>query len=245
MDDFEKLCGNLGYKKINFEKGSVQKNAFANSGKSNNLNLQPSQISFKEETEKIYSKYRSFSPISINRHDVFVRNDDERLDEFLKRNTKSSEKIKPSFLSCNYSRVFSSSMNGGLNQTRCYEDRNFPIKNHEYSSKKNRNKKIFQNNRYKRQQYDDTLDLHGLQISEAFDILMLFIRKNFIANKRLLLVVTGLGDVNNPYTIKNNVNRWMQGRNDLQKMISRFNHPDRCEGGEGAFCLYLRKYEDF
>lgn len=90
--------------------------------------------------------------------------------------------------------------------------------------------------------FDGTIDLHGLKIPEAFDIFMDFIRKNFLLNKRFLLVITGLGKEDNPNTIRNNLITWLTDNHELQKVILYFGYAQNKNGGEGAFCIHLSRF---
>ena len=68
--------------------------------------------------------------------------------------------------------------------------------------------------------YDDKIDLHGLKIQEAFEIFIKFIKHNFLLNRRLLLIITGFGSSSNSDdTINSNLIKWINGNNDLKKIV--------------------------
>lgn len=90
--------------------------------------------------------------------------------------------------------------------------------------------------------YDAVLDLHGLKIQEAFELFRKFIKCNFVLNKRLLLVITGFGNPDNSETLRSNLMKWVNGGNDLRKIILYIGFAQARDGGQGAFCCYLRSY---
>ena len=226
MDDFKNLCHNLGYKQIYSLKNyfKVPSGSFSSSSPKKNLCKNP-RVTSENQSSKV-------TPHKISHLPVFVRTTDDRLDEFLKSKAKVHSPVK-----------FSSPLqNNNADFSYPPAEKNIknklPIKN----LKKVRKSKSENNIN---QKYDAILDLHGLKIPEAFEAFISFIRKNFVLNKRSLLVITGLGNPENFHSIKNSLIRWIEGRNDLQKMISCFEHPPVRDGGAGAFLIHLRKFRGF
>ena len=95
------------------------------------------------------------------------------------------------------------------------------------------------------------LDLHGSSLIVANKIVKKFIIKSFNNGCKKLLIVTGKGlrsrVYNNPYlsertnVLKHTVPEFIKNDKDLFDKISRMSKADLKEGGEGAFCVFLKQ----
>ena len=95
------------------------------------------------------------------------------------------------------------------------------------------------------------LDLHGLTLSQANKIVKKFIIDSFEEGHKKLLIITGKGLRSkvhkNPYlseqmsVLKYSVPEFIKNDADLFEKISRISTADLKDGGEGAFCIFLRK----
>ena len=92
-----------------------------------------------------------------------------------------------------------------------------------------------------------TLDLHGYNINQSKEIVVGFIKKNFLINKRLVLIITGKGksfSVGNGWKadgkLKKSVPLWLSSTY-LSKYILWFDTATPEQGGTGALFVYLKK----
>ncbi len=93
-----------------------------------------------------------------------------------------------------------------------------------------------------------TLDLHGYTLAQAHPLLMHFIQRNFNANRRLLLVITGKGSKHRPLAderdgygvLRKQVPVWLSSSlckaNILHVRQANVKH-----GGSGALYVYLAR----
>ena len=97
------------------------------------------------------------------------------------------------------------------------------------------------------------IDLHGLSLDNANKIIEEFIIESFKKNINKIIVITGKGlrskNEENPYLsqdlsiLKNSVPYFIKSRPDLLKIIKEIKEADIKDGGEGAFCIFLKKKE--
>ena len=95
------------------------------------------------------------------------------------------------------------------------------------------------------------LDLHGLSLNQANNVVKKFIIESFKNGYRKLLIITGKGLRSkvhkNPYlseqmnVLKNSVPEFIKNDEDLFEKISRMSTADLKDGGEGAFYIFLKK----
>ena len=87
----------------------------------------------------------------------------------------------------------------------------------------------------------DHVDLHGMTVREAEDILHAFIRRAINENKRAVLVVHGRGlSSPGPPVLKNHVFLWLT-RGPLRKYVIALTSARSCDGGAGATYVLLRR----
>ena len=95
------------------------------------------------------------------------------------------------------------------------------------------------------------LDLHGLSLNQANNVVKQFIIESFKNGYRKLLIITGKGLRSkvhkNPYlseqmnVLKYSVPEFIKNDEDLFDKISRISTADLKDGGEGAFYIFLKK----
>ncbi len=95
------------------------------------------------------------------------------------------------------------------------------------------------------------LDLHGLSLNQANNVVKQFIIESFKNGYRKLLIITGKGLRSkvhkNPYlseqmhVLKHSVPEFIKNDEDLFEKISRISTADLKDGGEGAFYIFLKK----
>ena len=99
-----------------------------------------------------------------------------------------------------------------------------------------------------------TIDLHGLSLENANNIINDFINKCFLNNINRIIVVTGKGlrstNINNPYVskdlsiLKYSVPEYIKSNVNLMKIIKNIKEADIKDGGSGAFNIYLKKIKE-
>ncbi len=99
-----------------------------------------------------------------------------------------------------------------------------------------------------------TIDLHGLSLENANNVINDFINKCFHNNINRIIVVTGKGlrsnNADNPYVSKNlsilkySVPEYIKSNINLMKMIKNIQEADIKDGGSGAFNIYLKKSKE-
>ena len=95
------------------------------------------------------------------------------------------------------------------------------------------------------------LDLHGLSLNQANNVVKKFIIESFKNGYRKLLIITGKGLRSkvhkNPYlseqmnVLKHSVPEFIKNDEDLFEKISRMSTADLKDGGEGAFYIFFKK----
>ena len=100
--------------------------------------------------------------------------------------------------------------------------------------------------RFKREEYkvQATLDLHGDTEKAAFDFVCDFIKQSYDANKRCILIVTGKGWSDVPFSgkgiLRKAVPEWLSN-SEISPLILAFKNPSEKMGGAGALYILLRK----
>ena len=99
-----------------------------------------------------------------------------------------------------------------------------------------------------------TIDLHGLSLENANNVINEFINKCFHNNINRIIVITGKGlrssNIDNPYVSKNlsilkySVPEYIKSNINLMKMIKNIKEADTKDGGSGAFNIYLKKIKE-
>jgi DNA-nicking Smr family endonuclease len=88
------------------------------------------------------------------------------------------------------------------------------------------------------------LDLHGLTSENAYIALIEFVKKNYLAGRRCLLVIPGRGK-NSPLgrgILRENLKQWIT-RDPLKRVVLAFSTAIPKHGGAGAVYVLLRKYK--
>jgi DNA-nicking Smr family endonuclease len=88
------------------------------------------------------------------------------------------------------------------------------------------------------------LDLHGLNAEQAMLSLLHFVRENYLAGKRCLLLIPGRGS-NSPggvAVLKEELKSWLT-RDPLKRVVLAFTTALPRHGGTGALYVLLRKYK--
>jgi len=88
------------------------------------------------------------------------------------------------------------------------------------------------------------LDLHGLTVEEAYEHLLLFVKRNYLGGKRCLLIIPGRGK-NSPQgrgVLREQLQAWLT-RNPLKRVTLAFTSAKPQHGGAGALYILLRKYK--
>ena len=95
-----------------------------------------------------------------------------------------------------------------------------------------------------------TIDLHGLSLENANNVINDFINKCFHNNINRIIVVTGKGlrsnNIDNPYVskdlsiLKYSVPEFIESSKSLMKMIIEITDAKIEDGGSGAFYIYLK-----
>ena len=100
--------------------------------------------------------------------------------------------------------------------------------------------------RFKREEYkvEATLDLHGVTEKAAFDMVCDFIKSAYNNSKRCILIVTGKGWDDTPFSgkgiLRKAVPEWLS-HSEISPLILAFKNPSEAMGGAGALYILLRK----
>ena len=115
------------------------------------------------------------------------------------------------------------------------------------------NKDLYLNKNLINKKNIKTIDLHGLSLQNANNIIEEFITKCFESNVSKIIVITGKGlrskTNKNPYVskdlsiLKHSVPDFIKSRQNLMKIIKRIKEANIEEGGEGAFNIFLKKFK--
>jgi len=113
------------------------------------------------------------------------------------------------------------------------------------------NKDLYLNKNLINKKNIKTIDLHGLSLQNANNIIEEFIEKCFKKSVNKIIVITGKGlrskNDENPYVskdlsiLKHSVPDFIKLRPNLMKIITKIEKANIKDGGEGAFYIYLKK----
>jgi DNA-nicking Smr family endonuclease len=99
----------------------------------------------------------------------------------------------------------------------------------------------FQRREVRQVQIEAQLDLHGLSLERAYDVLEQFLRKAQEKHFKTILVITGKGSLSEEHTLRHQLPRWLE-ETPLKSMVSSYHNPARLHhGGAGAYYVRLRK----
>ena len=123
-------------------------------------------------------------------------------------------------------------------------------KNFVSSKEKLLNKDLYSNKNRIQKEIIKTIDLHGLSLKTANNIIEEFITKCFEKRVNKIIVITGKGlrskNDENPYVskdlsiLKNSVPDFIKSRTNLMKIIKQIKEADIKDGGKGAFYIFLK-----
>jgi len=98
------------------------------------------------------------------------------------------------------------------------------------------------------------IDLHGLSLNNANIVLEEFVKKCFEEKVIKIVVITGKGlrskNKKNPYVsedfsiLKHSVPEYIKSKQNLMKIIKKIEDASIEDGGEGAFYIFLKKFEE-
>ena len=115
------------------------------------------------------------------------------------------------------------------------------------------NKDLYSNKNQIQKEIIKTIDLHGLSLKTANNIIEEFITKCFEKRVNKIIVITGKGlrskNNENPYVsedlsiLKHSVPDFIKSRQNLMKIIKKIEEANIKEGGQGAFNIFLKKFK--
>lgn len=103
--------------------------------------------------------------------------------------------------------------------------------------------------RFKREEFkiEATLDLHGSTEKDASDLVSEFIKSAYNAHKRCVLIITGKGWDDRPFSgkgiLRKSVPQWLSN-SEISSLILAYKNPSEALGGSGALYILLRKNHD-
>ena len=116
------------------------------------------------------------------------------------------------------------------------------------------NKDLYLNKNLINKKNIKTIDLHGLSLQNANNIIEEFIEKCFKKSVNKIIVITGKGlrskNDENPYVskdlsiLKNSVPKFIKSNSDLMKKIKDIKEAKVEDGGSGAFDIFLKKFKE-
>ena len=99
------------------------------------------------------------------------------------------------------------------------------------------------------------IDLHGLSLDKANEIVENFINESFTTGYKKLIVVTGKGlrsqVYKDPYrsgkmsVLRYSVPEYIKNNENLSSKVSRIEKADLKDGGDGAICIFLKSIKRF
>ena len=120
------------------------------------------------------------------------------------------------------------------------------------SKEKLLNKDLYSNKNQIQKEIIKTIDLHGLSLQNANNIIEEFIIQCFKKNVNKIIVITGKGlrskSIRNPYAskdlsiLKYSVPDFIKLKPNLMKIIKKIEEAKIEDGGGGAFYIYLKKF---
>ncbi|WEX09602.1 Smr/MutS family protein [Chelativorans sp. AA-79] len=87
------------------------------------------------------------------------------------------------------------------------------------------------------------VDLHGLTQSEAYALLLSFLRQAFLGERRYVLVITGKGSSSGGGVLRNAVPQWFSTP-PFSEIVGGYEEAARHHGGGGALYVRLRRKEN-
>ena len=122
------------------------------------------------------------------------------------------------------------------------------------SKEKLLNKDLYLNKNQIQKEIIKTIDLHGLSLQNANNIIEEFIIQCFKKNVNKIIVITGKGlrskSIENPYVskdlsiLKNSVPNFIKLKTNLMKIINKIEEANIEDGGQGAFYIFLKKFKE-
>ena len=114
------------------------------------------------------------------------------------------------------------------------------------------NKDLYSNKNQIQKEIIKTIDLHGLSLQNANNIIEEFIIQCFKKNVNKIIVITGKGlrskSIENPYVskdlsiLKHSVPDFIKSKPNLMKIIQKIEEAKIEDGGGGAFYIYLKRF---
>ena len=121
------------------------------------------------------------------------------------------------------------------------------------SKEKLLNKDLYSNKNLIQKEIIKTIDLHGLSLQNANNIIEEFIIECFKQNVNKIIVITGKGlrskSIGNPYLskdlsiLKHSVPDFIKSKSNLMKIIKKIEEAEIEDGGGGAFYIFLKKFK--
>ena len=94
---------------------------------------------------------------------------------------------------------------------------------------------------FRRIKVDARLDLHGLTLTEGYEVLERFLMGAQERGVKTILVITGKGSLSSQNTLRHQLPRWLK-ETPLSALVSFLQHPVKPkDGGQGAFYVGVRK----
>ena len=122
------------------------------------------------------------------------------------------------------------------------------------SKEKLLNKDLYLNKNQIQKEIIKTIDLHGLSLQNANNIIEEFIIQCFKKNVNKIIVITGKGlrskSIENPYVskdlsiLKHSVPNFIKSKTNLMKIINKIEEANIKDGGQGAFYIFLKKFKE-
>ena len=122
------------------------------------------------------------------------------------------------------------------------------------SKEKLLNKDLYSNKNQIQKEIIKTIDLHGLSLQNANNIIEEFIIQCFKKNVNKITVITGKGlrskSIENPYVskdlsiLKHSVPNFIKSKTNLMKIINKIEEANIEDGGQGAFYIFLKKFKE-
>ena len=122
------------------------------------------------------------------------------------------------------------------------------------SKEKLLNKDLYLNKNQIQKEIIKTIDLHGLSLQNANNIIEEFIIQCFKKNVNKIIVITGKGlrskSIENPYVskdlsiLKHSVPNFIKSKTNLMKIINKIEEANIEDGGQGAFYIFLKKFKE-
>ena len=122
------------------------------------------------------------------------------------------------------------------------------------SKEKLLNKDLYSNKNLIQKEIIKTIDLHGLSLQNANNIIEEFIIQCFKKNVNKIIVITGKGlrskSIENPYVskdlsiLKHSVPNFIKSKTNLMKIINKIEEANIEDGGQGAFYIFLKKFKE-